>query len=115
MAAPKSIGGRVAFALFGESALVTEEPALALDSARIAGEPGIAADEPMAGNDDGHGIECIGVSHRSRRGGTSEAGGKPSVAPGLAPRGLSQRPPDPFLGGPAPPAYPGPAPWAQIP
>src|SRR5215813_3824852 len=99
MASPKSIGDRVAFALFRDSALVTEEPALALDSARIAGEPGIAADEPMAGNDDSHGIECVGVSHRSRRGGTSEAGGKPSVARGLARRDLSQRPPDLLLEG----------------
>ena len=46
---------------------MTEEPALALDSARIAGEPGIAADKPMAGNDDGHGIVSEGASDRARR------------------------------------------------
>src|SRR5215470_3924481 len=95
----RPIGIPPPFGLLRESALVTEEPALALDSARIAGEPGIAADEPMAGNDDSHGIECVGVSHRSRRGGTSEAGGKPSVARGLSRRDLSQRPPDLLLEG----------------
>src|SRR5262245_39981810 len=91
------IGSSAAFGLLGESSLVTEEPALALDSARIAGEPGIAADEAMAGNDDGHGIERVGASHRSRRGGTPEAGGEPSIARGLARRDIPQRPPDRLL------------------
>src|SRR5215470_16964675 len=93
----RPIGSRAAFGLLRESALVAEEPALALDSARIAGEPGIAADEAMAGNDDGHGIKRIGMSHRSRRGGTPEAGGEPSIARGLARRDLPQRPPDRLL------------------
>src|SRR5262249_2385440 len=87
------IGSRAVFGLLRESALVTEEPALALDAARIAGEPGIAADEAVAGNDDGHGIERVGTSHRSRRGGTPEAGGEPSIARGPARRDLPQRPP----------------------
>src|SRR5215831_14111854 len=99
MTTGRPIGIPPPFGLLRESALVAKEPALALDSARVAGEPGIAADKPMAGNDDGHGIECIGVPHRSRCGGTSEAGGKPSVARGLARRDLSQRPPDRLLEG----------------
>src|SRR5262245_52768484 len=99
MALWKPIGRRVAFGLLRESTLVAEEPALALDSSRIAGEPGVAADEAMTGNDDGHRIERVGVAHRSRRGGTSEAGGEPSVARGLARRDLPQRPPDRLLEG----------------
>src|SRR5499427_11078306 len=93
----RPIGIPPPFGLLRESALVTEEPALALDSARIAREPGIAADEAMAGNDDGHGIERVGMSHRSRRGGTAEAGGEPPIARGLARRDLPQRSPDRLL------------------
>src|SRR5262249_13507120 len=93
----RPIGSRAAFGLLRESALMTEEPTLALDSARIAGEPGIAADEAMAGNDDRHGIQRVGMSHRGRRGGTREAGGEPSIARGLARRYLPQRSPDRLL------------------
>src|SRR5215510_11137413 len=99
MALWKAIGRRIAFGLLRESALVTEEPALALDSARIAGEPGIAADEAMAGNDDGHGIERVGAPHRSRRGRAAQASGESPVARGLARRDSPQRPPDRLLKG----------------
>ena len=42
------------------SALVREQPSLAMHSSCVAGEVAVGADDAVTGNDDGYGVACVG-------------------------------------------------------
>ena len=63
---------------------MVQEPALAPEPASVAGERGVPADQPVAGDDDRYRVLAIGGAHRARRRPVSEGPGEGSVASGAA-------------------------------
>src|SRR5688572_5724257 len=61
-----------------------QEGALGIESAGVAGERPLRADQPMAWNDDRQGVESGGPTHRPRRPGLSESLGELAVRDRLA-------------------------------
>src|ERR1035441_1642304 len=81
--------------------LVVEQPALTRESAGIAGQRRVGADDAMTRHHDGDRIQRIRVADGARVG-SAHLRRELTVAPGLAVRNRPQRIPDPALvGGPA--------------
>src|SRR5664280_2717482 len=74
--------------------LVLQQPLLAVETAGVAGERAIAADDTMTRNDDGDGVVSDRSAHRVCRLGTVDRHGNVPVAFRLAKRDFSQRLPD---------------------
>src|SRR4029077_14640291 len=74
--------------------LMRQKPALALDPAAIAGERGVRADPPMAGDDDRDRVRAVGEADRAHRFGSADLGWQRAVAYGTAHWDPAQRRPD---------------------
>ena len=73
--------------------LVTEEPALAREPARVAGQGGIAADQAVTRHDDGHGVARVGGSNSADGSGAANSPREGSVGNGAAGRDATERHP----------------------
>ena len=73
---------------------MVQEPAFALDTAAVAGERAVGADDSMAGDDDANRIGAVGEANRPYRGGTAEACGEMSIGNSGTARNLAQGDPD---------------------
>src|SRR3954452_3031808 len=74
-----------------------EQPALAVETAAIAGERAIGPDQAVTGNDDTDGIGSVGVADRAHRFGDAEFCRQRAVAHRGAGRDGRQRGPDALL------------------
>src|SRR5512142_313570 len=65
--------------------LVREQPALHLETARVAAEPPARLDDAVARDEDRDPVLVVRAAHRARAPGPAEPGGDLAVAAGLAP------------------------------
>src|SRR5207247_2645158 len=83
--------------LEGTGALVREQPALALDSAAVAGKRPVGADHAVARDDDTDGVRAVGGAHGAHGGGCADAPRERLVRDRLPRRDRPQRGPHPAL------------------
>ncbi len=76
---------------------MAEQPSLAIEPAGVPSERSVAADQPMARDDDGHGVLSIGQADCTRRGRAADRGGELAVGLGGAGRNFPERAPDRLL------------------
>ena len=74
-----------------------EQPALALQTAAIAGQRGVCADHPVARDNDRDGIGTIRKAHRAHRCGPADLGREGAITHGVPGRDAAQRIPDQAL------------------
>src|SRR5690606_19857997 len=88
------LGGQARAGFAGQPDIfVGEQPALGREAAREAGQRSVAADHPMAGDDDRDRVAAVGAADRSRGPGRGEHPRLLAVAAGLAERDPGQRRP----------------------
>ena len=76
---------------------MAEQPALAVQAGTVAAQAAVRGNDPVAGDDEGDGVDRVGLAHGPGGLGVADPAGQFAVGDGLPPGNAAQFLPDPEL------------------